>query len=297
MPGISTFGSDDILPTVRFAWLYTLSRLLKSPYTASFVPSFQAIGPSIDAAIQTQGALDDGNLIAKSGRDGADGELDPLLWQIINTLLVITKNDRHDPLFVSYVGSQTPGAIVRPLLGAELVTAAQWVASLEQETDPLLQAFAKPLAAVVALGQAAEKEVKASEKALSDFRLLGERKKVIDALNAARGELLGALVKFQHENTHLRLPSDWPMGFFQHATKSAKYGDTVEEAEESLTRLAEEKAAAQANLQALQEKAAARDSARATRAQARLDLAAARKEAREKRQAEKALEAAAKKKL
>jgi len=297
MPGIATLGPDDALLIIRMAWLYTLSRLLKSPHTAHLVPDFQALGPIIDAALERQRALDDASVIAKAARDGADGELDPLMWQIVNALLVVTKNDREDPHFVSYVGSQTPGEIIKTLLGAELVIAAEWVESLDQEADPMLQAFAKPLSLVVATGQGAEKDVKSTDKALSDFRLIGERKKVVDALNAARGGLLGALVKFQHENTHLRLPSDWPMSFFQHATKTAKYGETVEQAEASLARLAEETAAAQANLKALEEKAAEREAARATRAQAREKLAAVRKEAREKRQEQKALEAAAKKKL
>ncbi len=297
MPGIATFSLDDALLILRAAWLYTLSCLLKSPHTAHLVPDFQALGPIIDAALERQRALDDASVIAKAARDGADDELDPLMWQIVNTLLVVTKNDREDPHFVSYVGSRTPGEIIKPRLGAELVTAADWVESLEQETEPVLQAFAPPLGLVVATGQVAENEVKSTDKALSDFRLIGERKKVVDIVNAARGGLLGALVKFQHENTHLRLPSDWPMSFFQHATKTSKYGDTVELAEASIARLAEEMAAAQANLLALKEKAAARETARATRALAREKLEAARKEAREKRKEEKELAAAAKKKL
>jgi hypothetical protein len=297
MPGIATLGLDETLLMIRVAWLYTLSRLLKSPHTAHLVADFRALGPIIDAAIERQRALDDASVIAKAARDGADDELDPLMWQVVNTLLVVTKNDRSDPHFVSYVGSQTPGEIIRPLLGLELEIAADWVASLEQESEKLLHAFAQPLSLVVATGQVAEKDVKSTDKALSDFRLVGERKKIVDAVNAARGGLLGALVKFQHENTHLRLPNDWPTSFFQHATKTAKYGETVEEAEASIARLAAETAAAQANLSALKAKAAERETARATRAEAQVKLAAARKEAREKRKEEKELEAAAKKKL
>lgn len=297
MSKISTFGTDDTLPTVRSGWLYPLSRLLKNPLTAAFVPEFQALGPTIDAAVKTQSDRDDASVIATAARDAADDALDPLVLQIINALLIVTKNNREDPLYLSYVGTQTPAEIVRPLLGAELVTAAEWIEPLQQETDPVLQAFAAPLAAAVATGQAAEKEVKAADKALSDFRLLGERKKVVDAVNAARGSLFGALVKFQHDNAKLRLPSDWAESFFQRSVKGAKYGATVAQAEACLAKLAEETAAAQANLKELQQKAADREAAKAKRAQARVDLAASRKAGREQRQEEKALEAEAKKKL
>ena len=72
---------------------------------------------------------------------------------------------------------------------------------------------------------------------------------------------------------------------------------TVAQAETILAKLAEETAAARANLAELQQKAADRETARAKRAQARIDLAAARKAGREKRSQEKALEAEANKKL
>ena len=297
MTAIVTLGSDDTLVTVRNGWLYPLSRLLKCAYTAFLVGDFQKVGALIDAAVKTQCELEDACVIAVAARDAADAGLDPLIWQIINALLILTKNNREDPQFISYVGSRTPTQIVKPLLGAELVTAAEWVTQLEQETDPVLLAFVKPLAELVAMGQAAEKDVKSSSKAVSDFRLLGGRRKVVDAVNAARGSLLGALVKFQHDNAALRLPSDWAESFFQRSTRASKYGDTVEEAEASLLRLTEETKAAQENLAALKAKAAEREAAKAKRAQARVDLAASRKESREMRRQEKALEALAKKKL
>src|SRR5512132_804855 len=142
MAKIATFGTDDTLSTVRSGWLYPLSRLLKNPLTAPLVPEFQALGPTIDAAVKTQNDLDDASVIATAARDGADDALDPLLLQIINALLIVTRNNREDPLYPSYVGTQTPAQIVRPLLGAELVTAAEWIEPLQQESDPILQAFA-----------------------------------------------------------------------------------------------------------------------------------------------------------
>ncbi len=297
MSRIATFGTDDTLPTVRTAYLYTLSLLLKNQYTAPFVAAFQSLGPVIDAAIKTQSNLDDASVIASAARVAADDALDPLLGQIINALLIVTRNDREDPLFVSYVGTQTPAEILRPVLGAELVTATEWIDPLQQEADPVLQAFSAPLADVVATGQAAEKEVKSTDKALSDFRLLGERKKVVDAVNAGRGSLFGELVKFQHDNTGLRLPGDWAESFFQRSVKSAKYGATVAQAETILAKLAEETTAAQENLAELKQKAAERETAKAKRSQARLDLAASRKAGKEKRSQEKALEVEANKKL
>ncbi len=297
MSQIATFSTDDSISTVRNGWLYPLGRLLTSPHTAAMVPEFQALGSVFKAAITTQSDLDDRSVFAAAGRDAADDRLDPIMVQIINALRIVTKNNPDDPLIVSFLGTQTPTEIIRPLLGAELVTAAEWVGPLKEETDPILQSFVAPLEAAVATGQAAEKELKASEKALSDFRLLGERKKLVDAVNAARGSLFGALVKFQHENAALRLPSDWAESFFQRSTKGAKYGATVAQGEAAVAKIEQELAAAQENLKELRQKAADRETAKAVRAQARLDLAAARKAERETRQQNKALEAAANKKL
>ena len=297
MSPIATFSTDDSISTVRSGWLYPLGRLLKSPHTAAMVPEFQALGSVFKAVITTQSDLDDRSVFAAAGRDAADDGLDPVMVQIINALRLVTKNNPDDPLIVSFLGTQTPTEIIRPLLGAELVTAAEWIAPLKEEPDPILQTFVAPLEAAVATGQAAEKELKASEKALSDFRLLGERKKLVDAVNAARGSLFGALVKFQHENTALRLPSDWAESFFQRSTKGTKYGATVAQGEASVAKIEQELAAAQENLKELRQKAADRATAKAVRAQARLDLAAARKAERETRQQNKALEAAANKKL
>ncbi|HEX2569805.1 MAG TPA: hypothetical protein VH877_09630 [Polyangia bacterium] len=297
MATIQTFGIDDTLATLRSEWLYTLARLLKSPHTEAFVPKFRAVGAMLDAALKTQTELEDASIIAAAGRDAADDALDPLVMQIINALLLVTKNNRDDPLFVSYTANQTPAEIVRPVLGAELTTVAGWVEPLKKEDDAILQTLGAQLEEAVAAGQRAEKEVAAADKALSDFRLTGERKKAVDALNAARGSLLGSLIKFQHDNPQLRLPADWATGFFRHTTKGGKYGTTMAQAEQILAKLSEQMTAAQANMAELKQKAAAYEEAKAKRAQARLDLAAVKQAEKEKKKQEKALKAEADKKL
>jgi hypothetical protein len=298
MANLKTFDVDDSLPFLRIDWLYTLARLLKSLHTAAFVPAFQALGPTLDAAIKTQTELEDALTTATAARDIADADLRQLVLQIVHALLMVAKNNRQDPLVVSYLGSQTPGEIVQPALGTELATVAAWIEPLKKETDTTLQAFGTTLDAQVAVGRTAEKDVKAARKALRDFRLIGQRKKATDALNAARGNLLGLLLKFQHENPQLRLHRKWATGFFRHAEKVvAKYGATVEQAEERLARLQEELEAAKAHLSELQKKAAAHEEARKKRAEARAALAAAHKADKAQKKQQKVLEAEAEKKL
>lgn len=299
MATIQTFGIDDTLATLRNEWLYTLARLLKSPHTEGFVTEFRAVGAVLDAAIKAQTELEDASIIAAAGRDAADDVLDPLVLQIVNALLVVTKNNREDPLFVSYTGHQTPSEIVRPVLGAELTTVVGWVEPLKNEDDAILTALGVQLEGAVAVGQTAEKEVTATDKAQTDFRLIGERKKAVDTLNASRGSLLGSLIKFQHDNPQLRLPAGWAMEFFRHTTKGGqgKYGTTIAQAEQVLARLAEQTTTAQANLAELKQKAAAYEDAKAKRVQARLDLAAVRQATKEKKKQEKALKAEVEKKL
>jgi hypothetical protein len=297
MAGIATLTIDDTLFSLRANWLYTLARLMTSPHTAAFVPDFKAVGDIIDDALKTQSKLEDATVLSAAARDAADDNLDPLMIQILNAILVITKNDRSDPLYISYAGTQTGAEIVRAVLGPELVVASEWVDPLQNETEPGLLAFAAPLEEAVKIGKAAEKDVKAADKALADFRLLGPRKKSVDALNAARGSLLGALIKFQHEHSELRLPKDWATSFFRHEVKGAKYGSTVAQAEAYLTALDQDKAAAQAELEVLQKKEADYEEAKAKRAAARLALAEIKKAAKAKKQEEKALKTVANKKL
>jgi hypothetical protein len=146
-------------------------------------------------------------------------------------------------------------------------------------------------------GTDAEKDVKASDKALSDFRLVGERKKVVDALNAGRASLFGKLLQFQHDHPDLRLPSDWAAGFFRHSVKTAKYGTTIAQVEAYLAKLENDMTSAKAFLADLQQKAAAHAEAKAKREKARQELSETRKAAKVLKQQEKVLEAEAKKKL
>jgi hypothetical protein len=117
MAAIATLGIDETLFTLRVEWLYTLARLLKSVHAQGFAPEFQALGPVIDAAIKTQGSLDDTSILAAAARDAADESLDPLIIQILAAIQTITKGDRTDPFYVSYAGDQTAAQITRPVLG------------------------------------------------------------------------------------------------------------------------------------------------------------------------------------
>ena len=273
MPGIQTFDTDNTLATLRDEWLYTMARLQKSPYTVAFVADFQAVGAKLDAASATQATLDDAATTAVAARDAADETLNPLVVQLAHAILAVTKNDRSDPHFVSYFGTQTPSEVTRPVLGPELATVAEWVAPLKAETDPGIHAVADPMEKAVAAGTAAEADVKATAKALSDFRLTGNRKKATDAFNAARGNLYGSLIKFQHDNPDLRLPSDWPAQFFKHTVKAAKYGNTSAEAQGHIDRLAAETTAAQAHQAELKAKEDALALAKKKRDDAQAQLA------------------------
>lgn len=75
--------------------------------SAALVPEFQALGPTIDAAVKTQSDLEDASVKETAARDAADDALDPLLLQIINALLIVTRNNRKDPLHISCVGTQS----------------------------------------------------------------------------------------------------------------------------------------------------------------------------------------------
>ena len=298
MAGIATFSTDDSLSDVlRPEWLYTAARLKKNRHAKAFAPDFAAVGALIDDAIKTQNALDDAVVLAAAGRDAADEDLDPVVAQVLATILLITNGDRGDPLYVSYAGDQTAAEVTKPVLGPELALATDWTDSLAKESEPSLQAFAAPLSEVVANGVTAEKEVKAADKALSDFRLLGERKKAVDAFNAARLALFGKVVQFRHDHPELRLPTSWAASFFRRSSRTARFGTTLTQVKAFLKKLDQDQKAAAAFQEELQKKADDYAEAKAQREKAKAELAELRKEQKANKAKERELAAEAKKKL
>jgi len=297
MASIATIGYDETLFTVRAEWLYTYARLLKSPQAKAFAPDFATVGPVIDAAIKTQGGLDDDAVMAAAARDAADDALDPVVVQILATILLITKGDRTDPLYLSYASDLTASELVRPVLGQELAAASEWVEPLKIEPDASLQAYAGPLDDAVKEGAASEKAVKTAEKALSDFRLLGDRKKAVDTLNSARAILYGKLLQLHHDHPELRLGAAWASIFFRRATKTSKYGTTVDQIQAYIAGLDADRIQAVKALEEAKQKAAEHAQAKENRAKARAELAELRKNKKAQKAQEKALEAEANKKL
>jgi hypothetical protein len=297
MATLAILRSDETLQSYWAQYLYTLARILKNPHTQPFVADFQALGPILKDALKTESELDDTDVLLAAARDAADDVLDPIMLQIVATLLLLTGDDREDPLVVSYTAGATGAEIVRAVLGPELVMAEEWVGDLAKETEPRLLAYAAPLADAVTVGKAAEGDIKVHDKARSTFRLTGQRQTALDALNAGRAKLFGLLLAFRHDHPELRLPTDWAMRFFRHETKAPKFGATVAKAEQYLADLEEEKLAVLAHIEALKQKDAAREKAKADRAQARIALAEARKAKREQNKLEKKLEAEANKPL
>lgn len=295
MAALAILRVDETLQSYWVQYLYTLARILKNPHTKPFVADFQTVGPLLKDALKTEADLDEADVLLAAARDAADDVLDPIMLQIVATLLILTNDDRADPLVVSYTAGATGAEIVRAVLGPELIMAEEWVDDLAKETEPRLLAYVNPLTDAVKGGKAAEGDLKTHEKARSTFRLTGQRQTALDALNAARAKLFGLLLAFRHDHPDLRLPSDWAMRFFRHETKAPKYGATVAKAEQILADLEEEKLAVMAHIEALKQKDVAREKAKTDRAQARLDLAAARKAAKEQAKLEKKLEAEANK--
>ena len=246
---------------------------------------------------KAEGQLADDAVMASAARDTADEVLDPVVLQIVARVVAMAQGNTSDPHVLSYTGGQTPYEITKPVLGPELVTAQEWLEPLAKETDQVLLSLVAPLQAAVSAGLDAEKEIKRVSKAITDCRLIGERKKAVDALNAARGALHGKLIEFQHSNPALHLPAGWAESFFRHSTKTAKMGRTVSQVKDYIAGLDQQRAAAQELLETLEKRTIDRQKAKEDRDKARKDLAAQRAANREGKAKEKALRAEAKKKI
>jgi hypothetical protein len=72
-----------------------------------------------------------------------------------------------------------------------------------------------------------------AEQKLTDFRVSGPRKALVDKFNALRKSTHGALAKYAHEHPEKNLPSDYADSFFRH--ESAPRAPTLPEIERKIT--------------------------------------------------------------
>lgn len=169
---------------------------------------------------------------ALAALDVADDRLDDFAIRFSNEALALTGQNRKAKLYTHYF-KKPLHELIRPVLSGQLLAMDGWLTSLaEPGTPPSLAAMLPELTGLVDAGQTASKARGDLKQKIKQFREVGERRQLVDHVNAVRKELHGVLAKYALETPGL------PSGFADRFFKPGEPGDDAPEEEETVDALA-----------------------------------------------------------
>ena len=222
MGNISTLALTASHDVIRGDINHIHINLESRPLTAALAAPFIALQNDVTSVEQEEQQLVFNVARAEVRVTLADEDIDTLVDVLVHALLVITGNNRKDPLYLHFVGDSTPAAIKDPVLGPEIATVKGWIPSLQSSPHATLVALAPRFDAAVTAAENREAELTAAEVALKNFREVGARKALVDKTNALRLSTSGALGDIAHSHPELNLPRDFADGFFKHERRNRK---------------------------------------------------------------------------
>jgi hypothetical protein len=220
MAGIATIGHSTSIPALYDQLFFTLSLLARHPLTRAQTAELEALRPELDAAAAEEQRLIWNQYDADAAVKMIDQVLDGIVDAVDSTLRIDLKLDRTSTVYLLYFGSRRPSELKRPHLGPQLEIMRGWPTSLQLSDSTVLQQYGTQLLATIAEADAAAAAKQRSSQALTDFRVVGTRAKLIDRFNAVRKSLYGRLGEIQHANR--TLGSGWAESFFRNSGGSER---------------------------------------------------------------------------
>jgi hypothetical protein len=224
-----TLSSRVSLRALRPEIGYTLSRFKAEPLAAKYIAPFEGLLTQWGTTNDKEQSLYDDAIEIKALVFARDRTLNVLASRLSKTVLILTGDDRTHSLYTHFFGKKSLKEFTRPTLGAQLGAMRAWIPSLKTSEHEGLKALSSEIEAAVAAADEAAKKKAAIEQETKIFRETGERKKFVDACNAARKLAHGELSKLAHENDGL--PLKLADSFFLHEVidREAVTMDTVTE--------------------------------------------------------------------
>lgn len=268
--GLQTIDYQTAILMILLEVRYTRSRLHAHPQGVPFAPAFDALRDECLAAIQEDLQLQEAKTDAQATVDIANDALNGLCNRFSKAILTITGESREHGLYQHFFKGKDLTAFKRPKIGDKREKMGDWVGPSQSGEHPTLLAMAPELVAAL---EAADDAADAKTEALrqrAEFKDVGNRRKLVDHVNAVRKTTYGALASLAHSQTGL--PANFADLFFRKdksksQPEESEEPETVEEAmarvEELREALAEAEALvadfeaeAQAEAKALQARAA-----------------------------------------
>jgi hypothetical protein len=185
-------------------YLWTLVRLLASPDAdvKALVAAFQAFEQAWWDTLQKEKGLVKALFIANALMERLDGQLDSVSDAVAATARVEDKTSPGFSLIALLYGTQIPSIFRRPTLGAQLETMKSWPPALKATSNATLQGYGTQLEGLVIEADKATDEERQAAQTLEQFRLMGERRALVDLLNGLRKSTHGALGKIGHDKQY-----------------------------------------------------------------------------------------------
>lgn len=191
---------------------YTQSRLQAHALAAPHAVEFKALRDQWATVHAEELAILEETSDAQARVDSADDALNAFASRFSKAVLIITNDDRKSPLYVHFFGKLSLSEFNRPTLGNQLSAMKKWVPSLQTSNQPTLKVMLPELEALVSQADAAVAARASAQQKRRQFRDLGGRRVIVDALNAKRKVVHGALAALVFNDP--ALPSDFADRFF-----------------------------------------------------------------------------------
>lgn len=212
---------------------HTLVRCEARPVTAGFAPPLVTLLAEVATTADHERQLVLAVLRAEEMVILTDEDIDGTVDAVVHAVLTIAGGDREHVLYRHFLGNTRPSDLKEPVHGPELEVVRTWVPSLLSSPHASLAALGPVLDPQVKSADQALAQLAAASQALKHFREVGERKALIDKINACRKATHGALGELAHASPQLNLPSDFADRFFRRALRRRRRV-TVKELTEKL---------------------------------------------------------------
>jgi hypothetical protein len=179
----------------------SLARLPDADVKA-LVADFQAFEQAWWDTLKNEKGLIQALFIANALMERLDGQLDSVSDAVAATARVEDKTSPGFSLIAFLYGTQIPSIFRRPTLGTQLEAMKIWPPALKATSNATLQGYGTQIEGLVTEADAATDAERQAAQALDQFRLMGERRALVDLLNGLRKSTYGALGKIGHDKQY-----------------------------------------------------------------------------------------------
>lgn len=245
---------------------FTNAQMGEEPLAAAHLPHFQMLRAKWQTILLSEITILEQIAKGQAAVAKADRKLDTFVNEVDRLVKGIAHAATRAQIKKKLFKGKAASKFRRPLLGRQLTDMADWEKALTECGVPDLVALAPEAASLYAAGKAASELKTKAEADNRTFRDVGERKKFVDELNAARKEADGALAKLPFQDPSL--PQEFSDDFF-HRDPPRDEEETIDELKEAIDGLKTEITATETRL--AQKVKEAEDAAKEAEAQATVE--------------------------